>query len=112
MDCLLREVMSVLRKAYDLGRADALRDAVAILGAEAAAQNQDQPAPSAPPSSRGRPAARARARGRPDAMTEERKVAAAALLAEGRMSPRQIAMEVGVSPSRLYRWLKERENAE
>lgn len=111
LDSLLREVMSLLRRAYDLGRSDALRDAVAILDAEAAAKGQEQaPAPAKLPRRRG-VAECARPRGRPDSMTEEHRTAAAALLAEG-LSLRRIAMEIGVSPSRLYRWMRERELAE
>lgn len=111
LDSLLREVMSLLRRAYDLGRADALRDAAAILDAEAAAKSQEQATAPATLSRRRGPAERARKRGRPDSMTEERRAAAATLLAEG-LSPRRIAMELGVSPSRLYRWMKEHEQAE
>ena len=106
---LLREVMAVLRPAYDLGRADALREAAAMLASAAppgAAPGQRQVV--APPISRRRgPEERRRTRGRPDSLTEERRAAAAALLAEGRLSRRGIAQEVGVPPARLYRWLKE-----
>ncbi|MBD0273438.1 MAG: hypothetical protein ICV73_16105, partial [Acetobacteraceae bacterium] len=64
VDSLLREVMTVLRKAYDVGRADALREAAAMLAASAppaAALDPGQDA--APPASHRRgPAERGRAR--------------------------------------------------
>ena len=104
-DGLLREVMAVLRRAYDLGRTDALREAAAMLAAAA-------PPASVPDQGHGAAALILRRkgharRGRPDTLTEDRKAAAAALLAEGRLSRRRVAQEVGVSPARLYRWLKE-----
>jgi hypothetical protein len=117
---LLREVMAVLRRAYDLGRADALREAAAMLTSAAppaAAPDRGRDAmvpPDAAPDRgaltphRRTPVERKRRRGRADSMTEDRKAAAAALLAEGRLSGHRIAQEVGVSSSRLYRWLKEK----
>ena len=116
---LLLELGALLQRVYDLGRVDAireLRDALAILEAEAkpaVAHVQEQVPTPVPPPRRG-PTERAqvRKRGRPDVMTDERGAAAAALLSEGRLSPRTLAMEVGVSHTRFYRWMRERERTE
>lgn len=110
MERLEREVIALLRRAYDLGRADALRDAAAMLSAEAAPAAANDRGQAAPPLPRRRRPVE-HARGRPDAMTDDRKATAATLLAEGRLSRRRIAREIGVSPSRFYRWLKERGKA-
>jgi predicted Rossmann fold nucleotide-binding protein DprA/Smf involved in DNA uptake len=110
-DGLVGEVMALLRKAYALGRADALREAAAMLHSEANPTMRHRAASEVPEFSISRqlPTERIgrRRRGRPDTMTEERRARAEELLAEGRLSPRKIAQQVGVSPSRMYRWLKE-----